>query len=167
MGEVGKSHANLERTEWSWKIRAEVQKFKLNLVRLSEVGRFDDELMMNFPTSVTTFQFHSNFSQDFPTATKPSNISETFQLQRNFSTSRGSFQLRLDLSNFSQIFQLQTFQPKTFQLPFPTTRIPFYHWYILHRWHTLLLRPRESIKNFSSSDRLVDFRLFRRTRSHR
>ena len=76
--------------------------------------------MMNFPTSVTTFQFHSNFSQDFPTATKPSNISETFQLQRNFSTSRGSFQLRLDLSNFSQIFQLQTFQPKTFQLPFPT-----------------------------------------------
>ena len=38
---------------------------------------------------------------------------------------------------------------------------------ILVQLLTLLLRPRESIKNFSSSDKLVDFRLFRRTRSQR
>ena len=77
---------------------------------------------MNLPTSVTTFQVHSNF----PTAAKLSNFSnfsETFQLQKKlsnfarfFPTSIGSFQLRLALSNFGETFQLQTFQLKTFQL---------------------------------------------------
>ena len=81
--------------------------------------------MMNFSTSVTTFQLQpelSNFSQIFPTAAKLSNFSETFQLQKKlsnfarfFPTSIGSFQFRLALSNFSETFQLQTFQLKAFQ----------------------------------------------------
>ena len=66
--------------------------------------------MMNLPTSVTTFQVHSNF----PTAAKLSNFSnfsETFQLQKKlsnfarfFPTSIGSFQLQSILSNFAWLF---------------------------------------------------------------
>ena len=83
------------------------------------------EIMMT-PTSVTSFQVHSNL----PTSAR------TFQLRRNFPTSAklsnskrssptslGSFQLCSVLSNFNRFFptslgsfQLQTFQLKTFQL---------------------------------------------------
>ena len=54
----------------------------------------DDELLMNFPTSVATFQLHSNF----PTVAKLSNF------KRNFPTSLGSFQLQSVLSNFAWLF---------------------------------------------------------------
>ena len=50
--------------------------------------------MMNFPTSVTTFQVHSNF----PTSAKLSNF------KRSFPTSLGSFQLCSVLSNFAWLF---------------------------------------------------------------
>ena len=83
LAEVGKSQAKLERTERSWK----------------EIS------MMNFPTSVTTFQVHSNL----PTSAR------TFQMRRNFQkklsnfarffpTSLGSFQLQSVLSNFAWLF---------------------------------------------------------------
>ena len=78
--------------------------------------------MMNFPTSVTTFQVHSNLPTSARTSTvaKLSNFSETFQLRsvlshfnRLFPTSLGSLQLQ---PNFPT--------SRSFKLPFPTTRIP-------------------------------------------
>ena len=95
-----------------------------------------------------TFQLQrqlSNVSQNFPTASKLSNFGETFQLKKKlsnfgriFPTSVGSFQLQSVLPNFARFFltslgsfQLQRNFPtsdfptsRSFQLPFPTTRIP-------------------------------------------
>ena len=68
---------------------------------------------MNFPTSVTTFHFHSNF----PTSAKLSNFN------RFFPTSLGSFQLHLALF----IFRLSNFSF------FPTKRIPIF-WVIFWKF---------------------------------
>ena len=50
---------------------------------------------------------------------------ETFQLQLNFSTSPRTFQLRPELFNFNLSNFISDFPTsRSFQLPFPTTRIP-------------------------------------------
>ena len=72
---------------------------------------------MNFPTSVTTFHFHSNF----PTSAILS------YFKRSFPTSLGSFQLQSVLSNFAWLFSTSDFPTfRSFQLRFPTKRIPIF-----------------------------------------
>ena len=68
---------------------------------------FDEELMIKFPTSITTFQLHSNFPTSVGSFKLRSVLSN---FNRFFPTSLGFFQLRFALSNFSETFQLWTFQ---------------------------------------------------------
>ena len=85
---------------------------------------------MNFPTSARTFQLRRNF----PTSAKLSNFTWSFAT---------SFKFRLALSNFSETFQLQTFQLKAFQFlvlsnytyPKKQTSEKSYLW----RWRTQFL----------------------------
>ena len=88
------------------------------------------KFIWNFPTSLSLSKFNLNF----PTSVVLSNFSQNFPTLKE--TSLGSFQLHLALSNFSESFQLQTFQFKTstfpsFQLRFPTTRTPQFTWILI------------------------------------
>ena len=65
---------------------------------------------------------------NFPTSAKLSNF------KRSFSTWLGSFQLRSVLSNFTWLFSSSDFPTsRSFQLPFPTTRIPIF-WVIFWKF---------------------------------
>ena len=115
---VGKNE-KLESDCLSWKIFDKVEKKELE--GLIEVGNtirsvhFDFTLLLilNFPTSLTTFQVHFNCITS----------ASTFQLKGNFPISEktfptqlGNFQLKRKRSNF-RLFNLKL---ETFQLPFPT-----------------------------------------------
>ena len=115
---VGKNLAKLERTHRSWKASFEVEKFCcswkvwINLEICDWSWKVTLQIRVRV-TSVTTFQYHSNF----PTSARTSQLQKKLSnFDRFFPTSVGSFQLHLGISNFSETFKLQTFQVKTFQL---------------------------------------------------
>ena len=76
---------------------------------------------MNFSISVTTFQVHSYF----PTAAKLSNFSETFQLRSVLSNFAWLFRTSAKLSN-CRVSSADFPTSRSFQLPFPTTRIHYF-----------------------------------------
>ena len=98
--EVGKNRLKLKSSSWSWKVQLKLESDLWSWKVQTSHITFDDELKMNFPTSARTFRLQRNF----PTLAKLSNF------KRNFPTSIGSFQLHSVLSNFSETFQLKTFQ---------------------------------------------------------
>ena len=124
LADVGKSQANLETIDRCWTEPTEVGKFLLKLEIFAAIDL--SKLNSSFPTSLSLSKFNLNFPTSkvtfqlqfyFPASARVSKLQlELSNFNRFFPTSLGPFQLRLALSDFSEIFQLQTFQLNTFQI---------------------------------------------------
>ena len=102
----------LVRTRRSWKEPNEVRKNRAKLESFAGVGKFK----LKF----------SNFISHFPTSERAFLLQfQLFNFTSNYSTLPRAFQLRLELSNLNLSNVILNFPTaRSFQLTFPTTRIP-------------------------------------------